>query len=146
MKHLTQYFNENLAQENFANEALVSEDNHSADEYKEVAKDIEENIGELEEYLNKLFGIKIKLSINVKPRSIEIESDNFIPKLKDKLWSCLFDEFQFGTWGGQFNNDGNIWFNPKVFYHFHAGGSNGNDIYGLSSIWWKPSTKEWVMK
>ena len=142
MKSLTDFMNESLAQENHVNES-----NWGSDEYKEAAKKIEEHIDELQDQISAILGVKVKLNISAGPRKIEIESDNLLPQLKDKMWYCLYKEITFATWGGSYNEkDNTIWFNPKLFWQHATGGSNGHDIAGLSNIWFKLDTNEWEIK
>lgn len=131
----------------YMNESLVNESSWGSDEYKEAAKQIEEHIGDLESYISNILGVNVKLSIKASPRKIEIESENLLPKLKDKMWFCLYKEIIFATWGGNYNEkDNTIWFNPKLMWEHTTGGSNGHDIAGLSNIWFKLDTNEWVIK
>ena len=142
MKQLTQYLNENLTYEN-----PVNESNWGSDEYKEAAKKIEEHIGELQDQVSAILGVKVKLNVKVGPRKIEIESDNLLPQLKDKMWHCLYKEITFATWGGSYSEKNNaIWFDPKMFWEHATGGSNGHDIAGISIIWFKLDTNEWEIK
>lgn len=142
MKTLTNFVNESLVQEN-----PVNESNWSSDEYKQAAKQIEEHIDGLEEQISTILGVKVKLNVKAGPRKIEIESDNLLPKLKDKMWYCLYKEIIFATWGGNYNEKDNaIWFDPKLLWEHATGGSNGHDIAGISSIWFKLDTNEWVIK
>ena len=128
-------------------ESLINESNWSSDEYKQAAKQIEEHIGDLESYISNILGVDVKLSIKASPRRIEIESDNLLPKLKDKMWYCLYKEIIFATWGGNYSEKDNaIWFDPKLLWEHATGGSNGHDIAGISSIWFKLDTNEWVIK
>lgn len=142
MKKLTQYINENLSQENFVNESSWGNN-----EYKEVAKKIEEHIDELQDQVSAILGVKVKLNISHTPRKIEIESDNLLPQLKDKMWYCLYKEITFATWGGSYDEKDNvIWFNPKLMWEHATSGSNGHDIAGLSEIYFKLDTNEWVIR
>ena len=131
----------------YMNESLVNESSWGSDEYKQAAKQIEEHIGDLESHISNILGVDVKLSIKATPRRIEIESENILPKLKDKMWYCLYKEIIFATWGGNYNEkDNTIWFNPKLMWEHATGGSNGHDIAGLSNIWFKLDTNEWVIK
>lgn len=142
MKQLTQYLNENLAQGNFVNES-----NWGANEYKEAAKKIEEHIDELQDQISAILGVKVKLNVKAGPRKIEIESDNLLPQLKDKMWYCLYKEITFSTWGGSYNEKDNvIWFNPKLMWEYATSGSNAHDIAGISEISFKLDTNEWVIE
>lgn len=133
--------------QSYMNESLMNESSWGSDEYKEAAKQIEEHIGDLESYISNILGVDVKLSIKASPRKIEIESENILPKLKDKMWYCLYKEIIFATWGGNYNEkDNTIWFNPKLMWEHATGGSNGHDIAGLSNIWFKLDTNEWVIK
>lgn len=117
------------------------------DEYKQAAKQIEEHIDDLQYILSTRLGVDVKLSIKATPRRIEIESENLLPKLKDKMWYCLYKEIIFATWGGTYNEkDNTIWFDPKLMWSHATGGANGHDIAGLSNIWFKLDTNEWVIK
>lgn len=140
MKRLTQYINENISQEN-----LVNESSWGSNEYKEAAKQIEEHIGGLQDHISAILGVKVKLNVSTTPRKVEIESDNLLPQLKDKMWYCLYKDIKFVTWGGTYNeNDNAIWFNPKLTWHHATGGSNGHDIDGINNIWFKLDTNEWI--
>ena len=131
----------------YMNESLVNESSWGSDEYKEAAKHIEEHIDELQDQISTILGVDVKLSVKASPRRIEIESENLLPKLKDKMWYCLYKEIIFATWGGNYNEkDNTIWFNPKLMWEHATGGSNGHDIAGLSNIWFKLDTNEWVIK
>ena len=91
-------------------------------------------------------GVKVKLNVSAQSRGIKIESDNLLPLLKDKMWYCLYKEIVFATWGGTYNErDNAIWFNPKLMWEHATGGGNGHDIAGLSNIWFKLNTNEWVI-
>lgn len=142
MKQLTNFINESLVQENFVNES-----DWGNNEYKEAAKKIEEHIGELQDQVSAILGVKVKLNVSHTPRKIEIESDNILPQLKDKLWYCLYKEITFATWGGTYSEKDNaIWFDPKMFWNHATGGSNGHDIAGISIIWFKLDTNEWTIE
>lgn len=142
MKTLTQYLNENISYE-----TPVNESNWGATEYKEVAKRMEEHIGDLENRISKILGVKPKLNVSATPHSIEIESDNLLPQLKDKMWDCLYKEIIFGTWGGTHNErDNAIWFDPKLFWTHTDSGSNGHRIGGISEILFKLDTNKWEIK
>ena len=142
MKQLAQYMNENLTQEN-----PVNESNWGGNEYKEAAKQIEEHINDLQYIISAKLGVDVKLSVKSTPRRIELESENLLPKLKDKMWYCLYKEIIFATWGGTYNDrDNTIWFDPKLMWEHATGGSNGHDIAGLSNIWFKLDTNEWEVR
>ncbi len=131
----------------YINESLVNESNWGNNEYKEAAKQIEEHIGDLQDRISTILGVKIKLNISAQPRRIEIESDNLLPQLKDKMWYCLYKEITFVTWGGTYNEKDNaIWFDPKLAWKYATGGENGHDIDGVSNIWFKLDTNEWIIK
>lgn len=142
MKTLTQYLNENISYE-----TPVNESSWGSSEYKEAAKQIEEHIDELESYISNILGVKVKLNVSAESRKIEIESDNLLPQLKDKMWYCLYKEIIFDTWGGTYNEkDNTIWFNPKLMWEHATGGSNGHDISGINNIWFKLDTNKWEIK
>lgn len=131
----------------YIHESLVNESNWSGDEYKQAAKQIEEHIDDLQSIISTRLGVNVKLSVKATPRRIEIESDNLLPKLKDKMWYCLYKEIVFATWGGNYiEKDNAIWFDPKLMWEHATGGSNGHDIAGISSIWFKLDTNEWIIK
>lgn len=131
----------------YIHESLVNESNWSAAEYKEAAKQVEEHIDDLQYIISTRLGVDVKLSVKATPRRIEIESGNLLPKLKDKMWYCLYKEIVFATWGGNYNEkDNTIWFDPKLMWEHATGGSNGHDIAGISNIWFKLDTNEWEIK
>lgn len=126
----------------------VNEDNHSPEEYKEAGELVKQYIGELEVALGGVMGIRnLRLSVTVKRNSIVIESENLLPQLKDGLWNVLFDELTFETWGGNFTNDGMIWFNPKFMWTYAKNsGSNGHDFGFYHNIWFDLEKKQWIYR
>ena len=131
----------------YINETLINESNWSKEEYKEAARKIEEHIDDLQYIISAKLDVKVKLNVVAQSRGIKIESDNLLPLLKDKMWYYLYKEIVFATWGGTYNErDNAIWFDPKLMWEHATGGGNSHDIAGLSIIWFKLDTNEWVIE
>ena len=133
MKPLTEYMN-------------IHEDSHTPEDYENASKIVKECIKELETSLASVMGIRnIKLNVSSTSKKVTIESDNLLPQLKDGLWSVLFNDIRFETWGGNFTKDGKIWFNPMFSWTYAKNsGSNGHEFGFYRNIWFDPNTKEWI--
>lgn len=101
---------------------------------------------ELEKLIFKYNKLKVKLKAKKSDtRSgivITIFSDDLTNDLSP-LGKTVFKTIQISFWGGSENQDGDIWFNPKVSYTHHGGGSNGTDFI-WDSLWFNPKTNKWI--
>lgn len=110
----------------------------------ELENEIKKEVG-----INKSFnlGLKVKSSKDRKGvETFEIESENLVD-LTGPIGQFFYEYFIFGTWGGK-PIDGapeTIWFNPKWFFKYKKGGSNGNDAI-WDSLLFNLETGEWEFR
>ena len=76
----------------------------------------------------------------------EITSKDLVD-LTGAIGKMTYESYKFSTWGGMrfVDDDGEnkIWFNPKFFFKYGGGGSNGTDAF-WSSLWYNLDANEWV--
>lgn len=103
---------------------------------------VKANIQGLELEVSSRLGIEIKLNVSEhRNGNIEIQSENLVKHTG--ILVNLYKKFVFSTWGGTLIVDENkIWFNPKFFYEFTDGGSNGTDAL-WTGLYFNLETKEW---
>jgi hypothetical protein len=86
--------------------------------------------------------LKAELQKNRSGETISIFSDD-ITDLLSPLGKTIFSKFAIGFWGGSVTKDGNIWFNPKVWYEHPMGGSNGTDFI-WDALWFDVEKGTWI--
>ena len=74
--------------------------------------------------------------------TFRMSSDSLRDQL-DHLSRQIFEDINFYFWGGQVNNEGKVWFSPKVSYQHVKGGSNGCDII-WNNLWFDIETETWI--
>ena len=103
---------------------------------------VKENIRGLESAISSRLGIEVKLNVSENRNgNIEIQSENLAKHTG--ILVNLYKEFVFSIWGGTLIVDENkIWFNPKFFFKYRDGGSNGTDAL-WTGLYFNLETKEW---
>jgi hypothetical protein len=111
---------------------------------------IENALPKLESVINNMLntnfdlGLKVTESLNRRNEVIyEIESAE-LKSLTGPIGEMTYKSYKFSTWGGQkVMNENKIWFNPKFFFTYNNGGSNGTDAF-WHALWFDLDTNDWV--
>lgn len=103
---------------------------------------VKENIQGLELAVSSRLGIEVKLNVSEDSKcNITIKSENLAKYTG--ICQSLYSEFVFTTWGGTLiAGSPKIWFNPKFFFEYKDGGSNGADAL-WTGLYFNLETKEW---
>jgi len=126
----------------FENE-IVNESLRDASEHLDA---VTKALPDLEKLIFNASKVKVKLKVKAEDtRSgiiLRIYSDD-LTNILSPLGKTAFSAINISTWGGIENQDGNIWFTPKLSYEHPSGGSNGTDFI-WSAIWFDPNTNKWI--
>ena len=111
---------------------------------------IENALPKLESVINHMLntnfdlGLKVTESLNRRNETVYTIESAELKSLTGPIGEMTYESFVFATWGGQKVMDENkIWFNPKFFFKYKNGGSNGTDAF-WHALWFDLDTNDWV--
>ena len=111
---------------------------------------IENALPKLETAINNMLktnfdlGLKVTESLNRRNEVIYSIESGELKSLTGPIGEMTYESYTFATWGGMKVMDENkIWFNPKFFFKYKNGGSNGTDAF-WQALWFDLDTNDWV--
>lgn len=134
VKTFDDYINEST---NNINENQLTEDHLSQ---------VQQALPELEKLIEKISKVKLTLEAELdagrRKTRIQITSQDLSNQLSP-LGKTVFSKINIDFWGGIMNQDGDIWFNPKLSYEHPSRGSNGTDFL-WDSLWYDIGNDKWI--
>jgi hypothetical protein len=100
----------------------------------------------LEKLIEKISKVKLTLEAELeagrRETRIQITSQDLSNQLSP-LGKTVFSKINIFFWGGTMNQEGHIWFNPKLSYEHPSRGSNGTDFL-WDSLWYDIGNDKWI--